>query len=39
MNSEISDAAQQNVQTLLSGEMTPEEYMQAIQDAKDMSNL
>ena len=37
MNSEISDAAQQNVQTLLSGEMTPEEYMQAIQDAKDMS--
>ncbi len=39
MNSEISDAAQSNVQMLLSGEMTPEEYMQSIQDAKDMSDL
>jgi raffinose/stachyose/melibiose transport system substrate-binding protein len=38
MNSEISDAAQQNVQTLLSGEMTPEEYMQAIQSAYDLSS-
>lgn len=39
MNSEVSDAAQQNVQTLLSGEMTPEDYMQSIQDASDMSGL
>lgn len=37
MGSEMSDAAQQNVQPLLSGEMTPEEYMQSIQDAYDMS--
>ena len=39
MNSEISDAAQSNVQMLLSGEMTPEEYMQSIQDAADMSAI
>lgn len=39
MNSEVSDAAQQNVQTLLSGEMTAEEYMQSIQDAHDMSDM
>lgn len=39
MDSEVSDAAQQNVQTLLSGEMTPQDYMQAIQDAHDMSGM
>ncbi|WP_130837634.1 extracellular solute-binding protein [Lachnoclostridium sp. Marseille-P6806] len=39
MVSEVSDAAQQNVQTLLSGEMTPEEYMQSIQDAADMAGM
>ena len=39
MGSEISDAAQQNVQTLLSGEMTPEAYMQSIQDAADLSGM
>lgn len=38
MSSEVSDAAQKNVQTLLSGEMTPEEYMQSIQDAADMAD-
>lgn len=37
MGSEVSDAAQSNVQMLLSGEMTPEEYMQSIQDAADMA--
>ena len=37
MGSEVSDAAQNNVQTLLSGEMTPEDYMKSIQDAHDMS--
>ncbi len=39
MGSELSDAAQSNVQMLLSGEMTPEDYMQSIQDAADMSAL
>jgi raffinose/stachyose/melibiose transport system substrate-binding protein len=39
MNSEVSDAAQQNVQTLLSGEMSAQDYMQSIQDAKDMSDM
>jgi len=38
MNSEVSDAAQNNVQMLFSGEMSPEDYMQSIQDAADMSN-
>ncbi|MCR5107781.1 MAG: extracellular solute-binding protein [Lachnospiraceae bacterium] len=37
MGSELSDAAQNNVQMLLSGEMTPEDYMQSIQDAADMA--
>ncbi len=39
MSSEVSDAAQNNVQMLLSGEMTPEDYMQSIQDAADMAGL
>ena len=37
MGSEVSDAAQSNVQMLFSGEMTPEAYMQSIQDAADMA--
>lgn len=37
MGSEVSDAAQSNVQMLFSGEMTPENYMQSIQDAADMA--
>ncbi len=39
MGSEVSDAAQNNVQMLLSGEMTPEDYMQSIQDAADMAAI
>lgn len=38
MGSETSTVAQENVQTLLTGDMTAEEYMQSIQDAYDMSN-
>ncbi|MCR5670360.1 MAG: extracellular solute-binding protein [Butyrivibrio sp.] len=37
MGSEVSDAAQSNVQMLFSGEMSPEDYMQTIQDAADMA--
>lgn len=37
MNNETSSAAQDNVQTLVNGEMTAEEYMQSIQDAYDLS--
>lgn len=37
MNNETKTAAQDNVQTLVNGEMTPEEYMQSIQDAFDLS--
>jgi raffinose/stachyose/melibiose transport system substrate-binding protein len=37
MNSETSTVAQENVQTLINGDMTPEEYMQSIQDAYDSS--
>lgn len=39
MNSETSTVAQENVQTLLNGDMTAQEYMQSIQDAHDMSAL
>lgn len=39
MNSEVSTVAQENVQTLINGDMTAEEYMQSIQDAYDMSGL
>ena len=39
MGSEVQDAAKNNVQTLISGEITAQDYMQSIQDAKDMSNL
>lgn len=38
MGSEVSTVAQENVQTLLTGDITAEEYMQSIQDAYDMSN-
>ncbi len=37
MNSEVNTVAQTNVQTLVNGDMTPEEYMQSIQDAYDSS--
>lgn len=37
MNSETSTVAQENVQTLINGDMTPEDYMQSIQDAYDSS--
>lgn len=39
MNNETKTAAQDNVQTLVNGEMTAEEYMQSIQDAYDMSEF
>lgn len=38
MNSETSTIAQQNVQTLVNGDMTAAEYMQSIQDAYNGSN-
>lgn len=37
MNAEVSTVAQENVQTLINGDMTPEEYMQSIQEAYDLS--
>lgn len=37
MNSETSTVAQENVQTLINGDMTAQEYMQSIQDAFDGS--
>lgn len=36
MSSEVSKTAQENVQPLLNGDMTGEEYMQSIQDVYDM---
>lgn len=38
MGSEVSTVAQENVQTLLTSDMSAEEYMQSIQDAFDLSN-
>lgn len=38
MNSEVSTIAQENVQTLINGDMTPGEYMSSIQEAYDLSN-
>jgi raffinose/stachyose/melibiose transport system substrate-binding protein len=35
MSSELSTAAQQNVQSLMNGDMTPEDYCQAMQDIHD----
>lgn len=37
MGSEVSTVTQENVQTLLNGDMTALEYMQSIQDAHDMA--
>ncbi|RKQ30722.1 MULTISPECIES: ABC transporter substrate-binding protein [Clostridia] len=37
MPSEISKVAQENIQPLLNGEMTGEEYMQSIQDVYDLN--
>lgn len=37
MNAELSTVAQENVQTLINGDMTPEDYMKYIQEVYDMS--
>jgi raffinose/stachyose/melibiose transport system substrate-binding protein len=37
MNAEVSTVAQENVQTLINGDMTPMEYMESIQEAYDLS--
>ncbi len=37
MNSEVSTVAQENVQTLINGDMSSKDYMQSIQDAYDAS--
>lgn len=37
MNDETKSAAQDNVQTLMNGDMTAQEYMESIQEAYDMS--
>ncbi len=37
MNAELSKVAQENVQPLLNGDMSAEEYMQSIQDVYDMN--
>lgn len=37
MNSETSTVAQENIQTLINGDMTAQDYMQSIQDAYDGS--
>ena len=39
MVSEVSSVAQEQVQPLMTSDITPEEYMQLIQDAHDMSGL
>jgi raffinose/stachyose/melibiose transport system substrate-binding protein len=39
MPSEVSSVAQDNVQSLLNGDMTGEEYMQSIQEANDMADM
>ena len=38
MGSEVSSVAQEQVQPLMTSDITPEEYMQLIQDAHDMAN-
>lgn len=38
MSSELSNIAQVNVQSLMNGEMTPEEYAQSLQDVWDANN-
>ena len=38
MVSEVSSVAQEQVQALMTGDITPEEYMQLIQDAHDLAN-
>jgi len=38
MINEVSTTAQENVQPLLNGEMTGEEYMQSIQDIHDLNS-
>ena len=38
MSSELSNIAQVNVQSLMNGEMTAEEYAQSMQDVWDANN-
>ena len=38
MDSELSQIAQENVQALMNGDMTPEDYCQSLQDIYDMSH-
>ncbi|MFV0503105.1 MAG: ABC transporter substrate-binding protein [Lachnospirales bacterium] len=38
MNSETATIAQEQIQTLINGEITPEDYMEQIQNAYNMSN-
>ena len=38
LSSEVSSVAQEQVQSLMTGDITAEEYMQLIQDASDLSN-
>ncbi|MDO5423814.1 MAG: extracellular solute-binding protein [Eubacteriales bacterium] len=38
MDSELSQIAQENVQTLMNGDMTPEEYAQSLQDIYDAAH-
>lgn len=38
MDSELSQVAQENVQTLMNGDMTPEEYTQSLQDVWDAAH-
>ena len=37
MDAELSKVAQENVQPLLNGDMSAEEYMQSIQDVYEMN--
>ncbi len=37
MSTEVATVAQENVQTLINGDMTPQEYMESIQEAYDFS--
>ena len=38
MDSELSQIAQENVQSLMNGDMTPEEYVQSLQDIYDAAH-
>ena len=38
MDSKLSQIAQENVQSLMNGDMTPEEYAQSLQDVWDAAH-